>query len=92
LVNGTLQISGNFQMKGLAYAQNDIIYHGTGTGGVSGAMVSRNIRDIFSTSIDSDLNGNSSIVYNCNDARTGGGNIPNTWSMKGGTYKEVSGS
>jgi len=90
--NGALLISGSFQMKGLAYAQNNIVYHGTGTGGVSGTMVSRNIRDISSTSIDSDLNGNSNIIYNCNDAKTGGGNIPNTWSIKGGSYKEVAGS
>jgi hypothetical protein len=90
-VNGGITISGNFQMKGVVYAQNDIVYHGTGNGGVSGAMVSRNIRDLSSTSIDSDLNGNSNIYYNCQDAKTGGGSVPDVWIIKGGTYKELAG-
>jgi hypothetical protein len=91
-VNGALSISGNFQMNGFAYVQNDISYHGTGSGGLTGAMLSRNIRDTSSTSIDSDLIGNATIVYNCEKARTGGGMIKARWSLKGGTYKEVSGS
>src|SRR5262245_49223341 len=91
-VNGSLSISGNFVMNGFAYAQNDIAYHGTGTGQLNGAMVSRNIRDQSSTSIDSDLLGNAAIVYNCQAAKTGGGSIAAKWNLKGGTYKEVSGS
>ena len=91
-VNGTLSIDGNFVMNGFAYAQNDISYHGTGTGQLNGAMVSRNIRDLSSTSIDSDLLGNAAIVYNCQAAKTGGGSISGKWQLKGGTYKEVSGS
>jgi Tfp pilus assembly protein PilX len=90
-VNGTLSIRGNLRMKGLAYAQNDIVYHGS-AGGISGAMISRHIRDTSPTSIDPDLNGDVAIVYDCTDAKTGGGQIPNTWWIKGGSYKEVSGS
>jgi len=91
-VNGSLSVDGNFRMNGFAYAQNDIAYHGTGTGQLNGAMVSRNIRDQSSTSIDSDLLGNAAIVYNCQAAKTGGGSISAKWSLKSGTYKEVSGS
>jgi hypothetical protein len=91
-VNGGLSIDGNFLMNGFAYAQNDISYHGTGTGQLNGAMVSRNIRDTSSTSIDSDLLGNATIVYDCKKAKTGGGSIAAKWLMKGGTYKEVSGA
>src|SRR5262245_33451951 len=91
-VNGSLQVDGNFLMHGFAYAQNDISYHGTGTGQLIGAMVSRNIRDLSSTSIDSDLLGNAMIVYNCQAAKTGGGSISAKWTIKSGTYKEVSGS
>jgi hypothetical protein len=91
-VNGSLTFRGNFKMNGFAYAQNDIAYHGTGTGQLNGAMVSRNIRDTSSTSIDSDLLGNAAIVYNCQAARTGGGAVSSRWSLKSGTYKEVSGS
>ncbi len=88
-VNGSLSIDGNFVMHGLAYAQNDISYHGVGTGGVWGAMMSRNIRDFVSTSIDSDLLGNALINYNCAYARNGGGMFQ-TWAIEPGTYKEVS--
>jgi len=91
-VNGALSISGDFLMNGFAYAQNDISYHGTGQGQLNGAMVSRNIRDTSSTSIDSDLLGNATIVYDCQKAKTGGGSISAKWLIKGGTYKEVSGS
>ena len=72
-VNGRLSISGNFLMNGFAFAQNDISYHGTGNGQLNGAMVSRNIRDTSSTSIDSDLLGHATIVYDCNKAKTSGG-------------------
>lgn len=88
-VNGSLSIDGNFVAHGLIYAQNDISYHGVGTGGVWGAMMSRNIRDFVSTSIDSDLLGNALINYNCAYARNGGGMFQ-TWAIEPGTYKEVS--
>ncbi len=91
-VNGSLAISGNFLMNGFVYAQNDISYHATGTGQVAGAMVSRSIRDQSATSIDSDLQGQAAIVYNCQAAKTGGGSVAAKWLIKGGTYREVSGS
>jgi hypothetical protein len=87
-VNGTLAIDGSFKMYGFAYAQNDISYHGVGTGGVWGAMMSRNIRDTSSTSIDSDLLGQSLINYNCAYARNGGGALLSKWSVVKGTYRE----
>ena len=75
-------------MHGFAYSQNDISYHGTGNGGVWGAMMSRNIRDLSSTSIDSDLLGNAAITYNCAYARGGDGALVNRWSVQKGTYRE----
>ena len=87
--NGTLSIDGNFKMHGLGYAQNDITYHGIGTGGVWGAMISRNIRDLSSTSIDSDVNGNALINYNCLYAKSGGNTLPNSWTITSGTYREL---
>jgi hypothetical protein len=88
-VNGTLSIDGNFLVHGMIYAQNDISYHGVGAGGVYGAMMSRNIKDLSSTTIDSDLLGNALINYNCAYAKTGGGAFPNKWSLEKGTYKEL---
>lgn len=87
-VNGSLSISGNFSMRGLIYAQNDLAYHGMGASGVSGTVISRNIRDL-SSSVDSDAVGSAAITYHCEDARTGGGTIPSSWTVKVGTYREL---
>ena len=90
IVNGSLAISGNFQMWGYGYVQNDLTYTGTGTGQIVGAMLSRNIQDTSSTTIDTNTGGNASIVYDCAKAREGGGFVPVTYSVKAGTYKELS--
>ena len=54
-------------------------------------MVSRNIRDTSSTSIDTNTGGNASIIYNCNYAKTGGGQSNPGFLPEKGTYKEISG-
>jgi hypothetical protein len=89
IVNGSLAISGNFQMWGFGYIQNDFTYTGTGTGQIVGAMLSRNIQDTSSTTIDTNTGGNASIVYDCAKAR-GAGFVPLTYTVKPGTYKELS--
>lgn len=90
IVNGRLEISGNFQMWGYGYVMNDLTYTGTGTGQIVGAMLSRNIQDTSSTTIDTNTGGNASIIYDCAKARNGGGAVPQTYAVKGGTYREVS--
>jgi hypothetical protein len=90
IVNGSLAINGDFQMYGFGYVVNDLAYTGTGTGQIVGAMLSRNIQDTSSTTIDTNSSGNASIVYDCAKARTGGGFLPQTYTVKSGTYKEVS--
>lgn len=92
IVNGSLSISGNFQMRGFGYVVNDFTYTGTGTGLIEGAMMSQNTRDTSSTTIDTNTGGNASIIYNCQYARTGNGQVPLTYQIKGGTYREVAGS
>src|SRR5262249_27564972 len=88
-VNGSLSIDGDFRMRGLVYAQNEISYHRTGTGRIEGALISRNIRRLSPTAIDSDAASSALITYNCAYARTGGQTIPNSWSMTPGTYMEL---
>ena len=92
IVAGSLQISGNFQGRGLVYAVNDLVYLGTGTGLIEGAVISQNIRDVSSTTIDTNTGGNSSIIYNCGYATNPGGQMPQGFTVQPGTYKEVSGS
>jgi len=91
IVAGALSISGNFQMHGLVYALNDFTYLGTGTGQIVGAAMSQNVRDVSATTIDTDTSGNSTIIWNCSYVRTGGGQLPPTFSIETGTYKEISG-
>ncbi len=91
IVAGSLAISGDFHMHGLIYVLNDMTYTGTGTGQIDGAVITQNIRDTSSTSIDTSMGGNSKINFNCNYAKTGGGQVPQGFRIKAGTYKEVSG-
>jgi hypothetical protein len=90
-VNGTASIDGIFQMHGLLYVVNDLTYMGIGAGQIVGAVISQNVRDIVATSIDSSTGGNSTIIYNCEYARTGAGEVSQSFIVKRGTYKEVAG-
>src|SRR5712692_5053419 len=91
IVAGSLTIHGNFKMNGMVYVLNDFTYLGTGNGQIVGAVMSQNIRDTSATSIDTDTSGNSTIIWNCGYARTGGGQLPQTFTIESGTYKEISG-
>lgn len=92
IVAGTLSISGDFHARGLVYSVNDLIYTGTGTGLIEGAVMSQNIRDVSSTTIDTNTGGNSSIIYNCGYASNPGGQMSQGFTVQPGSYKEVSGS
>ena len=90
IVNGSVSISGNVIIYGLVYAVNDFSYTGTGTGQVVGQMISANVKDTIATVIDTSLAGNSSVTYNCAAVKNPGGQIPQSFMLKGGTYKETS--
>jgi len=92
VVAGTIDVSGNITMNGLIYAQNDVSLRGAGGGSITGAVISTNRVDAASTNVDTDDIGNAPITYNCPSVRNGGGTIPQSWFVKSGTYKEVSGS
>jgi Tfp pilus assembly protein PilX len=92
VVAGSLAIDGDFKMHGMVYAVNDLSYVGTGNGEIDGAVFSQNIRDVSSTSVDTNGGGNAQINYNCNFASNPGGQLPQGFSIAPGTYKEVSGS
>jgi hypothetical protein len=91
IVAGSLRIDGNFQMHGLVYTLNDFTYQGTGTGQIVGAVMSQNVRDVSATTIDADAGGNSTIIWNCQYVRTGGGQVSPYFNVEPGTYKEISG-
>ena len=92
VVAGSIWISGNAQLSGLVYAQNDVTLHGNGSGNVTGAVISTNRVDTQSTNIDTDDTGNAPVTYNCPAVRNGGGSVPINWFVKPGTFREVAGS
>jgi hypothetical protein len=87
IVNGSLNISGNMTINGLAYAANDFTYNGTGTGAINGLVISQNLLDTSATSIDTSSTGNSKINLNCNNVK-GGGSVPQGYFVKAGSYRE----
>ncbi|MBI4636381.1 MAG: hypothetical protein HY727_08530 [Candidatus Rokubacteria bacterium] len=89
VVAGTINISGNVTYNGLVYAQNDISYTGTGSGNITGSMITENRKDTVATVVDSNVGGNASITYDCTAVRTGGGTVSTGWFVKTGTYKEL---
>ncbi len=92
IVAGSVDISGNIDMSGLIYAQNDATLHGSGTGFITGAVITTNRVDTSSTNIDSQDTGNAPISYNCPAVRNGGGTLSQSWFVMPGTYRDVSGS
>jgi Tfp pilus assembly protein PilX len=92
VVAGSVWISGNAQLSGLVYAQNDVTLHGNGNGNVTGAVVSTNRVDTQSTNIDTDDTGNAPVTYNCPAVQNGGGAVPINWFVKPGSFREVAGS
>ena len=88
IVNGSVNYSGNTTINGLLYAQNDVTMSGTPT--VNGAVMSRNLQDVSSTNIDASVGGTISINYNCANVKSLSNFLPTGWSLKPGTYREVS--
>ena len=91
VVNGSLSISGNMKIDGMAYAVNDFTYNGTGNGAINGLVVSENVRDVTQTAIsdDSSAGGNSRVNFNCSNARNLP-YVPQGFFMQAGTYRELS--
>lgn len=92
IVNGSLAVDGDVRLRGFVYAQSTLHARAAGAVELSGALVSRNIRDLSGAGIDTGPAADLRIVYNCRDVLTGGGKIPGRWSVKGGNYREVAGS
>ena len=82
IVNGSVTVAGEVQLRGFVYAQSTLDARAAGPVGLSGALVSRNIRDLPGPGIDAGSAADLSVVYNCRDALTGGGKIPGAGRSK----------
>jgi hypothetical protein len=90
---GGLNISGSFRMRGIVYAVNDFTMGGgSGSGQIDGTVISQNIRNTAPTSINASGGGNVTINFNCGFVSNPGGQMPQTFTIQPGSYREVSGS
>jgi len=93
IVDGSLSVDSAAQLQGFVYTQGAFDASTVaGTVGLSGALVSQNIRDLAAPALAVGPAADLRVAYNCRDALTGGGKIPDRWSVKRGSYREVSGS
>ena len=91
IVAGSLSIQGDVKITGLVYAQNDVQLNGLGTGAINGSVISTNRVDTSSTNIDTTDIGQAPLAYDCMAVRTGGGALPQGWTLEAGTYVEQQG-
>lgn len=81
VVNGGLSWSGATAARGLLYAHDTLTY--TGAASLRGALASRNL-----TGLPSRVDG-ATLVWDCAQAKSGGGTVPAGWSPRPGSYREL---
>jgi hypothetical protein len=86
IVAGSLSIGSTFKMHGTVYALDDFTYLGDTIGQIKGAVVSQNVR-----TDETRTGGNSAIAWSCVWVKNGGGQLSQTFTIKTGTYKGISG-
>jgi hypothetical protein len=85
VVAGTLEISGDARVRGLAYALDGFTYRGEAPGGIEGQVVAAGLRGggvSFSRT-----GGGSALSFDCAAARDGDGTVPAGWRVKAGSYR-----
>jgi hypothetical protein len=87
IVSGTLEISGDARLRGLAYALDGFAYRGAGPGGVEGQVVARGLRG--GITVIQRTGGGPAIRFDCAAARSGDGLISFGWMLKPGSYREL---
>jgi hypothetical protein len=88
IVAGSLEISSDARVRGLAYAQDGFAYRGTTPGGIEGQVVAAGVRG-GSASLSRTGDG-PALVFDCGAAATGDGTVPRSWVLKPGSYREIS--
>ncbi len=88
IVAGSLEISGDARVRGLAYAQDGFAYRGATKGGIEGQVVAAGVRG-GSASLSS-AGGGSTLTFDCEAAAGGDGTVPGGWMLKSGSYRELS--
>jgi hypothetical protein len=85
VVAGTLEISGDARIRGLAYALDGFAYRGEAPGVIEGQVVAAGLRGggvSFSRT-----GGGPALTFDCAAARDGDGTVPAGWRVKAGSYR-----
>ena len=88
VVAGSLEVSGDARVRGLAYAQDGFAYRGSAPGGIEGQVVTAGVRG-GSASLSRAGDG-PALGFDCSAAATGDGTVPRGWMLKSGSYRELS--
>src|SRR5262249_25315027 len=88
IVNGRVRITGSLALQGLVYALDDLAYPAAGPTTIAGQPIPQNLRTPVS-SLEPLPGGEIALAYGCAAARTGGGQVPQRFIVKLGTYREV---
>lgn len=86
VVAGTLEISGDARIRGLAYSQDGFVYRGVAPGGIEGQVVAAGLRGGGATFSRTGVG--AALTFDCAAARDGDGTVPASWRLKAGTYRE----
>jgi hypothetical protein len=86
VVAGTLEVSGDARIRGLAYSLDGFVYRGAAPGGIEGQVIAAGLRGGGSTF--SQTGGGSALTFDCAAARDGDGTVPAGWRLKPGSYRE----
>ena len=87
IVAGSLEVSGDARVRGLAYAQDGFVYQGAAPGGIEGQVVAAGLRG--GSTIVSGPGAGATLVFDCAAAAGGDGTVPTGWMLKAGSYREL---
>ena len=87
VVAGTLEVSGDARLRGLAYALDGFAYRGTAPGGIEGQVIAAGLRG-GGVSV-SRSGGGTALSFDCAAARDGDGTVPAGWRVKAGSYRDA---
>ena len=86
VVAGSIEISGDARLRGLAYAQDGFTYRGSSPGRIEGQVIAAGRRG--GTSVLSRTGEGPALAFDCSAATDGDGTVPAGWRIKLGSYRE----
>jgi hypothetical protein len=89
IVNGSLSVGGDVTLEGLTYVADRLSQ--TGTARLVGAAMAGHVRSTAPSLVEARPAGAAAVAWSCQTGRTGGGQIPQRWMVKPGSYREVAG-